>query len=416
MSGFQFIHLQTFARKAGKTGVGTSFVFGEAQRRPECCTHVEAPGEPVTVYGQDVAAIELEHDQAVEEARSVNVKGQSRKLRQDQHTLLTVVISHPATPDQVKADPVVAKQVEEWQARTIAWLQEAHGDALRGVIRHDDEGHVHLHAYVLPDAPGMAARALHPGVMAKKQFMASEEAKGLPELAANRLGDKAYRDAMRGWQDAYWLAVGQPSGLTRIGPGRRRLSRADWQAEQAQAERVATLQPLLDQVGRAEAAVDRGHALVAKLREQVAAALAERDAAIRAAEEAKRQADASAAGIVAKARKQAASILAGARREAELLKGMGTALGAFVQAILGASPSKVADLVRAEERERAAGEIQAVRGELKEVRQELRQERQAKAQLVESLQRVVDQRDAAWAALHMNDHEALAPSVRLGES
>ena len=406
--GFQFVHMQTYSRKPSKAGVGTSFVFGEAQRRPECCTHVEVPGEPVTVYGMDVAAIELEHDTAVEAARSVNVKGQARKLRQDQHTLLTVIASHPVAPDQVRDDPSVALEVQDWENRTIAWLKEAYGDELRGVIRHDDEGHIHLHAYVIPGDPGMSARALHPGVQAKKAFMASEAAVGLPELTANRLGDKAYKAAMREWQDSYWRDVGLVCGLTRIGPGRRRLSRADWQAEQAQAERVASLQPLLEQVDKMEAAVGRGEAMIHKLRNQVAAAVAERDASIRAAEKAKQDADAAATDIIAKARKQAASTLAGARREGERLKGIGTALGAFVQGVLGASPSKIEALVRADERQIAAIDMETVRSELKDVRRELRGERQSKTDIVDSLQRVADQRDAAWAVLNDNQKQALA--------
>ena len=41
---------------------------------------------------------------------------------------------------------------------------------------------------------------------------------------------------MRATQDDFANRVGQRFGLARIGPGRRRLTRAQWQAEQAQAE------------------------------------------------------------------------------------------------------------------------------------------------------------------------------------
>lgn len=401
MPGFQFIHMQTYSRKPSKAGVGTSFVFGEAQRRPECSKHVEVPGQFSVVYGQDVASIEFEHDHAVEIARSVNVKGQSRKLRQDQHTLLTVVSSHPATPEQVASDPTVAKAVQDWQDRTVAWLRGTHGDRLRGVIRHDDESHVHLHAYVIPADPSMAARGLHPGVQAKKAMMVSEEAKGLPELAANRLGDKAYRDAMRGWQDDYWRAVGLPCGLTRLGPGRRRLSRADWQIEQAQVERVASLEPVLAKVGQAEDCIERGQATIAFLRGQVAAAMAERDAAVQAAEAAKWDADLvvagarnEVAGMIAKAKREARAIIVRAQKEANRFKSIGAALGDFVQSIFASSPSNIEALVRAEEREKAALEVYAVRVELKELRGELRISERARVELADTVRTVATERDA----------------------
>ena len=44
---------------------------------------------------------------------------------------------------------------------------------------------------------------------------------------------------MRGFQDEYYDAVGAPCGMTRIGPGNRRLTREAWKMEQQQAEAIA---------------------------------------------------------------------------------------------------------------------------------------------------------------------------------
>ena len=374
MAGFQFVHVETYGRKPGKSRTGTSFVFREAQRRPGCCEHVEQPGEPVTVWGDGLAVIEVQHDGQADESRLVDSTGKARKFRQDQHTLLTVVASHPATPGQVRDDPAVAVAVAEWQRLTVEWLHAEHGDRLRSVVRHDDEGHVHLHAYVLPDDPAMKARLLHPGVQAKEAAVADAVAGGMDSKAANRAGDVAYRAAMRGWQDSYWEKVGLPCGLARLGPGRRRLSRASWQAEQAQVERVAGLAGALAEVVRVEsvlqqaaprlvevaAAGDVARALV----DQVAELKAERDAVIAAAEVAKADADriraeakSSATTIIGQAKRQAVDIVAAARREVEALRGIGVALGAafggMVQAVLASSPSRVAEAVRADEQEAA---------------------------------------------------------------
>ena len=45
----------------------------------------------------------------------------------------------------------------------------------------------------------------------------------------------AYINAMRSMQDEFSKKVAMSHGLTRIGPGRRRLTRAQWKAEKAQA-------------------------------------------------------------------------------------------------------------------------------------------------------------------------------------
>ena len=352
--------MQTFGRKPGKSGAGTGFVFGEVQRRDGCCEHVEQPGEPVVLWGVKASEVEACHDSQADVSRLVDSIGKSRKLRQDQHTLLTVIASHPATPDQVCDDPATAAAVAQWQQLTIDWLQAEYGDRLRSVIRHDDEGHVHVHAYVLPDDPAMKARLLHPGVQAKKVAVAYAVVGGMNSKVANRMGDLAYRQSMRTWQDSYWEKVGFPCGLARLGPGRRRLSRAGWQAEQAQVERVASLSTVLSEVAKAEATLEHAAPRLA----EVAELKVVRDQVIAAAETAKLDSDriraearSSASIIISKARHQAAGIVAAARREVDVMRGVGIAVGAAIgglfQAVLASSPSKVAEAVRADEREAA---------------------------------------------------------------
>lgn len=229
--GYQFAHLETFSRKANAKGQSTDFVFDEASRVPEASRHVEAPKEPVLVYGLSLDELRAEHDRLASEAKTTNVKGQSRAIRKDQHTLVTIILSHPGEGD-----------VEGWQRDSIEWLKERYGGQLRTVIRHDDESHPHLHAYLLDE--GMRAKNLHPGAVAKAEVMELDP-------KANKQGDAAYRAAMRAWQDDYWQSVGIRHGLARLGPGRRRLSRADWQHEQQAVQSVKAAHALAEDMRRA---------------------------------------------------------------------------------------------------------------------------------------------------------------------
>ncbi|PCK88933.1 hypothetical protein CPT32_01715 [Rhizobium sophoriradicis] len=227
---FQFIHLETYSRKGDASGRTTEFVFAEARRDPGASVHVVNPAPPVVVHGVDINTVERRHDAAADEARTIPKGGKPRKIRVDQHTLLTVVASHPFTVDEVKTDTAKRRDVENWERLTVDWLKQQYGDALASVVRHEDESHWHLHIYVLPSSSDMKASALHPGQTAKTEIMTAGPAPGEDSKALNRRGDAAYRKAMRDWQNSYFEAVAVKCGLTRIGPARRRLTRAEWQA------------------------------------------------------------------------------------------------------------------------------------------------------------------------------------------
>ena len=320
MSGFQFVHLQAFSRKAvaGKAGsdgvtrggrAGVRDVMAEAGREPGAALHVDQPRPPVLVHGLDPAGVERLHDARVEAGRCEVAGGKLRKIRVDQATLLTVVASYPGTVSACEADPATAAARDAWQARNVAWLRAEFGERLAGVVRHDDEAHPHLHAYILPDDAAMKANPLHPGWAAKAAAKEVAEADGLDPKAANAAGDRAYKTAMRAVQDRYWEAVGLPSGLARVGPARRRLTRDAWQAEQAQAAAAGVM---LSAVAVAQVEVETATSRAAFLVEQGAAYVA---AAWAAAEKAKGEADA-ARRAEAQARAAAARLIAAARREA----------------------------------------------------------------------------------------------------
>ncbi len=105
----------------------------------------------------------------------------------------------------------------------------------------------------------MRARRLHPEVAAKETAKAAALAEGADGKAASAAGDKAYRGAMRAMQDGFWRSVGIPCALARIGPARRRLTRAEWHAEKAGVAAAAVALQVAD-VARAEADAARHEA------------------------------------------------------------------------------------------------------------------------------------------------------------
>ncbi|WP_148304523.1 plasmid recombination protein [Acetobacter pasteurianus] len=208
----QFIHLETYARKPDKQGRTVAFVLAEAAREPWACYHVEQPRPPAVLHGVHPSEVRSKHDQRVASIRIQTSTG-LRAVRQDQHTILTVVASFHRE----------GRDYEGWERDTLKWLQVRYGVQLASVIRHTDESHPHLHAYVLPEDPDMRARRLHPGALAKDT--------ALQNGATNRAGDAAYRAAMRDLQDTYWLEVCAALGIRRFGFSRRRMTRAEWHKE-----------------------------------------------------------------------------------------------------------------------------------------------------------------------------------------
>jgi len=257
MSGPQFAHVQTWSRKSNAAGQSVNQVIGEATRIPEFSTHVDSPVPPRVLLGNP-ATFAADHAAHVA-ARSTPVimpdgSVKSRSIRTDRHTMASIVMSYPVPRSAIITEEAKAK-LAAWEARNLKWLREKYGSQLRVVLAHDDENQPHLHAWLLPDDPGADATTLHPGKVAKKAVEAQAKADGEENRVAVKLGNKALRAAMTLWQDEYHAAVGVPEGLTRSGPRRRRLTRAQWQAEKATAQaHKAALERAENATAHAEAA------------------------------------------------------------------------------------------------------------------------------------------------------------------
>jgi hypothetical protein len=250
MSGPQFFHTQSFARKANPAGQSVQQVIDELCRRQEYATHVENPQPPELLFGMDVEALKSAHDAMIENGKTTvtmaDGKKRSRAIRTDRHTLWTVVASYPVPRATIQADTTGTERVlfDRWKQLNIDYLQDKYGEHLKSVFEHVDETFGHIHAYVLPECfEDLNARNFNPAYCAKMATEREAEAAGAPPRLKVKLGNQAYRARATEMADEYYEKVGQPAGLTREGPKRRRLSRSEWRKEKSNA-RAASRQAL----------------------------------------------------------------------------------------------------------------------------------------------------------------------------
>lgn len=238
--GYQFLHLDSYARTGSKqqrvnkkTGRVTEVrkwsaadVAAEAMRDPDACPHVEKPQPPKVLHG----CTPREAVRLAEEWASARKDAQGRSLRIDGLCLAAGVVT---LPDEKKAD------WPRFREASVAWLKQQYGPRLRSVVEHTDEANPHLHFYCVA-LPEERFEVLDPGRLAA----AKKAQQGAKKGAQNT----AYKQAMVGWQDEFHQAVAANFGLVRLGPKKRRLTRAAWKAEQAQAQALARIQPQVDLV------------------------------------------------------------------------------------------------------------------------------------------------------------------------
>ena len=278
MAGFQFMHAEVFAGGAGqarpaKKGgkvvrtnerkLSAAQVVGEAARLAGCAPHVSEPVTPRTLYG--LGADELEQwcaDLVATAGQQVDEKG--RKQRKDTAILMGVVASYPGPPDE--GDPNYVR----WKALNVAYFCEKFGPNVASIVEHLDEKHGHLH--VLVAAGGKSVKPLHPGYAASVPI---RQAGGTQAAQSD-----AYKAAARGWQDEYHKKVAAECGLARLGPGRQRLSRAQWLDQQRQVEAAAIRGRRLDEKDKT---ISQAAATARELKSKVnlrAAELKEREEAL----------------------------------------------------------------------------------------------------------------------------------------
>ena len=311
MSGPQFMHLQSYSRKANPRGQSVEQVLAEAARAPVYSKHVVEPQPPSVVYGVAANEVRKIHDEMVA-AGCIDVtlkdgRKARRGIRKDRHTLMTAVASHPLPTELVNAKPDARAEYEIWRERNVAWLKTRFGDKLVSVIEHWDEEHPHLHAYILPlGDETCSARQLNPAWQAKEEAMEVARAAGHDDKASLSFGNAAYRAKARELQDHYYEHVSLACGLTRTGPKRERLSRQQWKARKDQARRDSKLQSDIEKrVERIVDAEDDLEKAASEKAKELAEKLALVDQAKQDAEEAKARATKRARQVVEAAKEDA---------------------------------------------------------------------------------------------------------------
>lgn len=223
--GYQFIHVECYARTGSKQRKKDKHghvketrkwsihdIAAEAERDPGACHHVMEPMPPSVLYGCSAREAAKQAEGWATDAKD----SQGRALRTDGLCLLAGVASMPA------------ERIHEWEAfktDAVKYLKHKYGKRLKSVIEHIDEEHPHMHFYVVPE-PGERFDLIHDGRKAAEQLKTS------PKGQQNR----AYKEAMRAFQDDFSEKVASLHGLARIGPARRRLTRSEWKSEQDQAQ------------------------------------------------------------------------------------------------------------------------------------------------------------------------------------
>ena len=197
-----------------------SSVVNEAIREPNSIPHIDDPKPPVYIYGKPLESLEA----TCEEWAASMTDAKGRKLRKDALCLAAGVVSMP--------DDTTPEAWETFRSDAVGHLQRKYGDRLQTVIEHTDESHPHLHFYVVP-LPGERFEVIHQGKAAAAEVKREGGLKGAQ--------NQAYKSAMRQYQDEFFEVVGIKNGLTRIGPGRRRLTREEWKLEQLQVETAAKI-------------------------------------------------------------------------------------------------------------------------------------------------------------------------------
>jgi hypothetical protein len=147
-----------------------------------------------------------------------------------------LVASYPGRADDT--DPGYTA----WRERVVRWVRELFGDdRILGIVEHRDESYGHIHA--LAHDHGRTVKTLHPGHASALRATRAG--------ASTKAAGDAYKAGMRRLQDHFHERVGEPSGLTRLGPGRARLTRAEWQHAKALSQQLAATQARSQKLGEA---------------------------------------------------------------------------------------------------------------------------------------------------------------------
>jgi hypothetical protein len=219
MAGRQYLHVSGFGRQPQAGTDDWSCIKGiiaEVGRVEGNYRHIQNPAEPRLLYGENPQEVG-----EVATLLSMQARGKNgRRLRCDGVTLIAGVVTYPM-PRADLAGSVVEKDIYElWRNKTVDWLVNGSGIAIRCIMEHTDEEYLNLHFFALPTLTAdfcLNFDAVHPGRRARD----AATARGCSPAAVQA----AYQAAMAEWQDRFHRDVSAFFGHERFGPRRQRVAR-----------------------------------------------------------------------------------------------------------------------------------------------------------------------------------------------
>ncbi|MBN9678879.1 hypothetical protein [Salipiger bermudensis] len=250
MEGPQFAHIETYSakgrsaaspdesfgkRKNGQKAWTAQEIIDELERLEHASQHV-IPGRP----GPEIIPGDVDNfiDLRKAQRRAAAVKTtvsyaqpdgsvmlRERKIRSDTASIYASVVSLPVRTEEALSDPVVRARAVKVLRKAIKHDRERiekDGGRFMMAVVHWDEEFLHAHITALDPVRG-SVKHLHPGHAAKGRVSMEAEGRKISKDQVNKLGNIAYCDAMRGWQDDFYAAVFKDAGLPRYGPRRERI-------------------------------------------------------------------------------------------------------------------------------------------------------------------------------------------------
>lgn len=247
MAGYQFIHYEAYARKGNTRKRSLIQIAQEADRDSGSHPHVTSPLPPEYLLGQSFTDAATQIVAAVDQSKVVH-NGKTRKVRKDANIGIGVVASHPLSLNDLHALPdteraIAIAEVKDWADDVLTFAQSEFPNQVQVAALHWDESYPHIHILIGNTEPTDDFQIIHKGERARKRAQGNDRT-----AQGKKAGNDAYTKEMRRFQDRFHAEVSLHHGQARLGPNRRRLTRAQWRKEQAQAETLALAKRSADDV------------------------------------------------------------------------------------------------------------------------------------------------------------------------
>ncbi|MEZ8285588.1 hypothetical protein BCU17_19645 [Vibrio splendidus] len=235
---YQFIHIETYASISSRNNKKQSAkaIAEECERAVGACPHIEQPKPYHLLYGKKPTDVVKQAESQAKKAKDKI----GRKLRKDAQIILAGVVSYPKALSIFNPN---CNKFRMWIKLNHQFLKKKYGSRYKSLVLHTDEndGFPHCHFYVVPELDSSSNHlnisTVHQGIQARDKL----------DSASAKEKVRAYKNAMREYQDEYQEQVGVFCGLTRIGPKKRRLTRQEWALEKSASKRLSlTLNKLLN--------------------------------------------------------------------------------------------------------------------------------------------------------------------------